>query len=54
MVRIIAGTLVDVGRGKTNISDISEIIASKDRQRTGITMPPEGLSLEWVKYDADQ
>ena len=54
MVRIIAGTLVDVGRGKTNASSIPEIIASKDRQQTGMTMPPEGLSLEWVKYPEDQ
>ena len=54
MVRIIAGTLVDVGREKIAPSEIPEIIASKDRQRTGTTMPPEGLSLEWVKYAEDQ
>ena len=50
MIRIIAGTLVDVGRGKYPATDISDIIASKDRQRTGNTMPPEGLSLEWIKF----
>ncbi|MDP6541231.1 MAG: tRNA pseudouridine(38-40) synthase TruA [Phycisphaerales bacterium] len=50
MVRIIVGTLVDVGRKKISVSDIPEIIASKDRRRTGTTMPPEGLSLEWINY----
>ena len=54
MVRIIAGTLVDVGRGKTAASSIPQVIASKDRQQTGMTMPPEGLSLEWVKYPENQ
>ena len=54
MVRIIAGTLVDVGRGKTKADDIPNLILSLDRQQTGMTMPPEGLSLEWVKYPEDQ
>lgn len=54
MVRIIAGTLVDIGRGKYSAGDIPAMIASKDRQCTGATMPPEGLSLEWVKYPENQ
>ena len=52
MVRIIAGTLVDVGLGKIKASDIPEIIESKDRQRAGKTLPPQGLMLLSVEYDS--
>lgn len=45
MVRIIAGTLVDVGLGKIKPSDITDIINSKDRQRAGKTLPPYALYL---------
>ena len=51
MIRIIAGTLVDVGLERTQPSEIPEIIQSGDRTRAGKTMPPEGLCLEWIKYD---
>ena len=50
MVRIITGTLVYVGNGKIDFSDIPEIIQSKDRTRAGITAPPEGLALKKVFY----
>jgi tRNA pseudouridine38-40 synthase len=50
MVRIIAGTLYDVGRGKTAPEDIPDIIASRDRRRAGQTMPPMGLCLMWGEY----
>ena len=52
MVRIIAGTLVDVGLGKIKARDIPEIIESKDRQRAGKTLPPQGLMLLSVEYDS--
>jgi tRNA pseudouridine38-40 synthase len=45
MVRIIAGTLVDVGRGATDVSEIPKIISSLDRSRAGRTAPPDGLYL---------
>jgi tRNA pseudouridine38-40 synthase len=51
MVRIIAGTLLEVGRGYTNPDQIPEIIASRDRCRAGKTMPAQGLSLDWVAFD---
>ncbi|RMH14235.1 MAG: tRNA pseudouridine(38-40) synthase TruA [Planctomycetota bacterium] len=51
MVRIIAGTLMEVGRGRMEPTAIGEIIASLDRRRAGPTLPPEGLRLEWVKYE---
>ena len=51
MVRIIAGTIVDVGLGKIKTDEILEIIESKDRTRAGKTLPPHGLYLLEVKYD---
>ena len=50
MVRILAGTLADVGLGKTTAADISAIIHSRDRSRAGKTMPPQGLTLLEVVY----
>ena len=51
MVRIIAGTLVDVGTGKIKPEDIEKIIESKDRTNAGKTLPPQGLYLVCVKYN---
>lgn len=53
MVRIIAGTLHEVGRGRMAVDDVPSVIASGDRRRAGPTMPPEGLSLLWIRYDGD-
>ena len=50
MVRIISGTLVDVGLGKISADDIPEIILSGDRQMAGKTLPPQGLYLLKVEY----
>ena len=50
MVRIISGTIVDVGLGKINPEEIPEIIESKDRTRAGKTLPPQGLYLVEVYY----
>ena len=50
MVRIISGTLVDVGLGKIKPEEIKSIIESKDRTRAGKTLPPHGLYLVKVKY----
>lgn len=50
MVRIIAGTLVDVGRGRIEPDAIAGIIASGDRRLAGPTLPPTGLCLEWIRY----
>ena len=51
MVRIIAGTLVDVGLGKIDANDIPKIIESKDRTKAGKTLPPQGLMLLNVVYE---
>ena len=50
MVRIIVGTLVDVGLGKVNPEDIPNIIKSKKRENVGKTFPPQGLYLVQVEY----
>lgn len=50
MVRIIVGTLVDVGRGKISPVTISDILESKSRQGAGKTMPAKGLILKNVEY----
>lgn len=50
MVRIISGTLVDVGLGKLEPNDIPKIIESKDRDNAGKTLPPQGLYLVEVYY----
>jgi tRNA pseudouridine38-40 synthase len=52
MVRTLAGTLLDVGRGKLAPEEVSEILASKDRREASATAPPEGLYLVSVLYDA--
>lgn len=51
MVRIVGGTLVDVGMGRIEPGDLPEIIASRDRRRAGPTLPPEGLKLDWIMYE---
>jgi tRNA pseudouridine38-40 synthase len=51
MVRTIAGTLIDVGRGKRSPDEVPEILASKRREHAGPTAPPQGLYLLSVLYD---
>lgn len=51
MVRIIAGTLVQVGRGKYPPEEMKSIIESCDRVRAGKTLVAEGLYLVRVEYD---
>ncbi len=50
MVRIIAGTLLDVGLGKKSPEEVTRAIESRDRRNAGPTLPPGGLCLEWVRY----
>ena len=50
MVRIIAGTLVDVGLGKIEPEKIPEIIQQGKRENAGKTLPPNGLYLLKVMY----
>lgn len=50
MVRIIIGTLIEVGIGKTHPKEIIEIINSKNRSMAGKTAPAKGLSLLQIEY----
>lgn len=50
MVRIIAGTLLQVGIGAMDEACITRGIESLDRRTLGPTAPPEGLCLEWIEY----
>ncbi len=50
MVRTIAGTLLDVGRGRTAPEGVAAILASLDRRRAGATAPAAGLWLVRVLY----
>lgn len=51
MVRILTGTLVEIGEGKRDIASIQDVLAAKDRSGAGRTLPPRGLTLERVFYD---
>lgn len=53
MVRIISGTILDVGLGKIKADDIPEIINSGIRERAGRTLPPHGLYLVKVNYEGE-
>ena len=50
MVRIIAGTLIDVGIGKIKPEEVKEIIEKKERKNAGKTLPARGLCLLEVDY----
>lgn len=50
MVRIMVGTLLEVGFGKREPQEIAEIIEAKDRKRAGFTAPAAGLCLMKVDY----
>ena len=50
MVRIISGTLVEVGRGYRNVDWVREALLSLERDHSGPTAPAQGLCLEWLRY----
>lgn len=49
MVRIMVGTLVEVGLGWHRPEAIAEMLAAKDRGAAGATAPPHGLYLQWIR-----
>ena len=50
MVRIIVGTLLEVGSGQRTVDSVGEALRSLDRQQAGFTAPPHGLFLWSVEY----
>lgn len=50
MVRIIVGTLLDVGAGRREPRDVAAMLAARDRRVAGPTAPPQGLVLAGVDY----
>ncbi|MCY2954274.1 MAG: tRNA pseudouridine(38-40) synthase TruA [Planctomycetota bacterium] len=49
MVRIMVGTLVEVGLGRHPPETIAGMLSAKDRRAAGATAPPHGLYLQWIK-----
>jgi len=54
MVRIIAGTLVEVGLGRMTAAHVLEVLQARDRRSAGRTAPAHGLTLWEVKYPNDE
>ncbi len=52
MVRIMVGTVLDIGRGKFTPQFINQLLISKDRNEASATIPPVGLTLMAVGYDS--
>jgi tRNA pseudouridine38-40 synthase len=52
MVRIIVGTLAEVGMGRRTAESMVQTLAARNRTAAGPTAPPQGLYLQWVKSKA--
>ncbi|MFO8234382.1 MAG: tRNA pseudouridine(38-40) synthase TruA [Bacteroidales bacterium] len=50
MVRAIVGTMIDIGRGNTDIEEFRKIIESRNRCKAGYSVPPNGLFLTGISY----
>lgn len=50
MVRIMVGTLLEVGSGRMTCEQVANVLEAKDRQKAGPTAPPQGLCLMSVDY----
>jgi len=54
MVRVMVGTLVEIGQGRRSQEDVARLLAHPDRTLAGKTAPPQGLCLMKVWYDAQR
>ena len=50
MIRILTGTLIEIGRGDRTYESVTDILNTLDREVAGYTAPPQGLILEEVEY----
>ena len=53
MVRAIVGTMINIGMGKMDVSELHNIIKSKDRSEAGYSVPAHALYLVEVEYPED-
>jgi tRNA pseudouridine38-40 synthase len=53
MVRILVGTLLEVGTGKRDPGEMTTVLKSRDRTRAGMTAPAHGLTMWQVEYERD-
>lgn len=51
MVRILTGTLIEIGQGERQPEEIRAILQAKNREAAGFTAPPQGLVLVSVEYE---
>lgn len=51
MIRILTGTLLEVGAGKRKPEEMEAILLAKERAKAGETVPAKGLTLMWVGYE---
>lgn len=52
MVRILGGVLMEAGRGRMSLDDVKRVVDEADRRTNPApTLPPQGLRLEWIRYD---
>jgi tRNA pseudouridine38-40 synthase len=49
-IRIMVGSLMEIGRGHWPPERVGRILATRDRSLAGMTAPPQGLCLQWVRY----
>lgn len=54
MVRIVAGTLYEIGRGERPAGWMEEVLSARDRRAAGRTAPAEGLLLEDITYEGER
>ena len=50
MVRNIAGSLMDIGKGERPVPWLAELLQAGDRKMAGVTAPPDGLCFMAVRY----
>lgn len=54
MVRILTGTLIEIGDGRRKPEEMQQILAAENREAAGYTAPACGLTLMQVKYEKDK
>ena len=54
MIRILTGTLIEVGTGRAEPGKLKKALESKQRTEAGITIPPQGLYFAYAKYKTYQ